>query len=205
MPRSTRSPSVEIQHVQPVAGNKRRRPSTATASPRPGSRRSTRRATAAAAPPPTTIILDSSDTDELFVSRPTKHLRVDSETDEDPFPNDHPQRDVAAAKPPSPVVAPAPEPAAAAKNANRIEFAAFQCAICMDNATNLAVTHCGHMFCSECLQSALTTETTRNKCPICRQKVETRERDTYNAKTKGFWHLELKPMTANKKGKQAAK
>lgn len=61
------------------------------------------------------------------------------------------------------------------------------------------------MFCSECLQSALSTEATRNKCPICRQKVETRDRDTYNTKTKGFWHLELKPMTANKKGKQAAR
>ncbi|KAF6839750.1 hypothetical protein CPLU01_01622 [Colletotrichum plurivorum] len=90
------------------------------------------------------------------------------------------------------------------KEDKRIKLSAFQCVICMDDVTSLTVTHCGHLFCSECLHSALNVDATRNKCPICRQKVETKDRSDYGPKTKGFWPLELKLMTASRKGKQKA-
>ncbi|UQC77708.1 uncharacterized protein CLUP02_03179 [Colletotrichum lupini] len=90
------------------------------------------------------------------------------------------------------------------KEDNRVKLSAFQCVICMDDVTALTVTHCGHLFCSECLHSALNVDATKNKCPICRQKVETKDRNEYTSKTKGFWPLELKLMTANRKGKQRA-
>ncbi|KAK1535362.1 hypothetical protein CPAR01_08904 [Colletotrichum paranaense] len=90
------------------------------------------------------------------------------------------------------------------KEDNRVKLSAFQCVICMDDVTALTVTHCGHLFCSECLHSALNVDATKNKCPICRQKVETKDRNEYTSKTKGFWPLELKLMTASRKGKQRA-
>ncbi|KAL2752790.1 hypothetical protein ACRALDRAFT_213148 [Sodiomyces alcalophilus JCM 7366] len=103
-----------------------------------------------------------------------------------------------------------PEPQRVPKEDKRIKLNKFQCAICMDSATGLVVTHCGiadyvsagHMFCSECLQSALDMESTNKKCPICRQKIDHKDRNAYNSKTKGFWHLELKCMTARKLAKQ---
>ncbi|OHE95516.1 hypothetical protein CORC01_09249 [Colletotrichum orchidophilum] len=98
----------------------------------------------------------------------------------------------------------APEEMKVPKEDNRVKLSAFQCVICMDDATALTVTHCGHLFCSECLHSALNVDATKNKCPICRQKVETKDRSEYTSKTKGFWPLELKLMTASRKGKQRA-
>ncbi|GKT52071.1 E3 ubiquitin-protein ligase complex slx8-rfp subunit slx8 [Colletotrichum spaethianum] len=97
-----------------------------------------------------------------------------------------------------------PENLKVPKEDNRVKISAFQCVICMDDVTALTVTHCGHLFCSECLHSALNVDATKNKCPICRQKVETKDRNDYTAKTKGFWPLELKLMTASRKGKQRA-
>ena len=61
----------------------------------------------------------------------------------------------------------------------------------------------GHLFCSDCLTTALQTEVQRHKCPMCRQKIESKPRQSYTTKTKGFWPLELKLMTATKKGKKA--
>ncbi|KAL0931005.1 uncharacterized protein CTRU02_213740 [Colletotrichum truncatum] len=90
------------------------------------------------------------------------------------------------------------------KEDKRTKISAFQCVICMDDVTALTVTHCGHLFCSECLHSALNVDATKNKCPICRQKIETKDRSDYTSKTKGFWPLELKLMTASRKGKQRA-
>ncbi|KAL2881094.1 hypothetical protein SGCOL_003384 [Colletotrichum sp. CLE4] len=98
----------------------------------------------------------------------------------------------------------APEEVKVPKEDNRVKISAFQCVICMDDVTALTVTHCGHLFCSECLHSALNVDATKNKCPICRQKVETKDRSEYTSKTKGFWPLELKLMTASRKGKQRA-
>lgn len=43
----------------------------------------------------------------------------------------------------------------------------------------------------------------RHKCPMCRQKVESKPRAAYKNNTKGFWPLELKLMTATRKGKKS--
>ncbi|KAH7159970.1 hypothetical protein B0J13DRAFT_117933 [Dactylonectria estremocensis] len=86
----------------------------------------------------------------------------------------------------------------------RIKLAAFQCVICMDDVSILTVTHCGHLYCAQCLHSSLHVEATKGKCPMCRQKLDMRTRETYNSKTKGFWPLELKLMTATRKGKRKA-
>jgi hypothetical protein len=117
-----------------VQGNKRRRASTAST---PGSRRSAR---IQAAPRPQ-IILDSEDSEEeLFVTQPKKLKFDTADSNEDrrkseQAPEDDDVIDLADPAPPA--------AAAPAKHPGRVEFAAFQCAICMDNATALAVTHCG--------------------------------------------------------------
>ncbi|PNY24019.1 Helicase-like transcription factor [Tolypocladium capitatum] len=87
---------------------------------------------------------------------------------------------------------------------NRIKISAFQCVICMDDVTTLTVTHCGHLYCQQCLHSSLHVDATRGKCPMCRAKIDMKPRSSYNTKTKGFWPLELKLMTATKKGKRKA-
>lgn len=103
---------------------------------------------------------------------------------------------------------------------NRTKLAAFQCVICMDDVTTLTVTHCGmfqlctcsqalltfslqgHLFCAECLHSSLHVDTTRGKCPMCRSKIDMKERNAFTSKTKGYWPLELKLMTTTRKGKR---
>lgn len=42
----------------------------------------------------------------------------------------------------------------------------------------------------------------KKTCPVCRTKVDLKDKKGKN--TKSFYHLELKIMTANKKGKQPA-
>ncbi|KAH7313417.1 hypothetical protein B0I35DRAFT_272648 [Stachybotrys elegans] len=84
----------------------------------------------------------------------------------------------------------------------RIKIGAFQCVICMDDVTTLTVTHCGHLYCAQCLHSSLHVDATKGKCPMCRTKIETKPRESYNSKTKGYWPLELKLMTARRKGKR---
>ncbi|POR38702.1 Helicase-like transcription factor [Tolypocladium paradoxum] len=86
----------------------------------------------------------------------------------------------------------------------RIKISAFQCVICMDDATTLTVTHCGHLYCQQCLHSSLHADATRGRCPMCRAKIDMKPRSSYNTKTKGFWPLELKLMTATKQGKRKA-
>lgn len=91
---------------------------------------------------------------------------------------------------------------------NRVKLTSYNCSICMDDVTNLTVTHCGHMFCSECLHSALHIDPIKKSCPICRTKVEVKSKTGPNPKKfdqRTFYHLELKLMTANRKGKQAAR
>lgn len=61
----------------------------------------------------------------------------------------------------------------------------------------------GHLFCAECLSQALQTEAQRHKCPMCRQKIESKPREAYKSTTKGYWPLELKLMTARKKEKKS--
>ncbi|QUC22271.1 uncharacterized protein UV8b_06512 [Ustilaginoidea virens] len=87
---------------------------------------------------------------------------------------------------------------------NMTKISQFQCVICMDDATTLTVTHCGHLYCAQCLHSSLHVEATKGKCPMCRAKIDMKPRQAYNSKTKGFWQLELKLMTATRKGKRKA-
>ncbi|TGJ78527.1 hypothetical protein E0Z10_g10238 [Xylaria hypoxylon] len=85
---------------------------------------------------------------------------------------------------------------------NRIKIGKFQCVICMDDTTALTVTHCGHLFCSECLHSSLHIDSMKRTCPVCRSKVDLR--DKKKKPVKSYYHLELKVMTATKKGKRPA-
>ncbi|KAL7799980.1 hypothetical protein V8C37DRAFT_363660 [Trichoderma ceciliae] len=87
---------------------------------------------------------------------------------------------------------------------NRVKLSAFQCVICMDNVTGLTLTHCGHLFCAQCLYSSLSIESTRGKCPMCRAKIDMKPRENYHLKTKGYWPLELKLMTRTRQGKRKA-
>lgn len=57
----------------------------------------------------------------------------------------------------------------------------------------------GHLFCSECLHSALHIDSSKKCCPVCRSKVDIR---TTGKNLKSYYHLELKVMTATRKGKQ---
>jgi len=82
-----------------------------------------------------------------------------------------------------------------------LKLVEFQCIICMDNPTDLTVTHCGHLFCSECLHSALHAGTGKKNCPVCRTTIST---GTHGRKPprNGLYPISIKLMTANKKGKQ---
>ncbi|KAK4239840.1 hypothetical protein C8A03DRAFT_32031 [Achaetomium macrosporum] len=82
------------------------------------------------------------------------------------------------------------------KKKNWVKLGALDCVICMDNATDLTVTHCGHLFCSECLHSALNMDPSRRICPICRRKIDKLPGcGKFGQKGKGFYPLELKLMT----------
>ncbi|KAI0455309.1 hypothetical protein F5B21DRAFT_503364 [Xylaria acuta] len=83
---------------------------------------------------------------------------------------------------------------------NRVKIGNFQCVICMDDTTALTVTHCGHLFCSECLHSSLHIDSMKRTCPVCRAKVDLKDKNRKSVKS--YFHLELKVMTATKKGKR---
>lgn len=88
------------------------------------------------------------------------------------------------------------------EEANRpVKLAEFQCIICMDNPTDLTVTHCGHLFCSECLHQALYAGD-KKCCPVCRTMISIPRTGAKPSKN-GVFALEMKLMTANKKGKRA--
>ncbi|KAK0711028.1 hypothetical protein B0H67DRAFT_601874 [Lasiosphaeris hirsuta] len=92
------------------------------------------------------------------------------------------------------------------KPKNEIKLSAFQCVICMDDVTNLTVTHCGHLFCADCLHSSLHIDLTKRICPICRQKVDNRPSSgKFSQKARGYYPLELKLTTRKSLGKRAAK
>ncbi|SPQ22820.1 6064c393-8025-4ce1-8959-3ea41a497619 [Thermothielavioides terrestris] len=86
---------------------------------------------------------------------------------------------------------------------NYVKLSAFDCAICMDNVTDLTVTHCGHLFCSECLHAALNMNPAKRVCPICRQKIDpVPASGKFSQRAKGFYPLELKLMTKKTLGKK---
>ncbi|QSZ36969.1 hypothetical protein DSL72_009061 [Monilinia vaccinii-corymbosi] len=87
-----------------------------------------------------------------------------------------------------------------------IKLVDFQCIICMDNPTDLTVTHCGHLFCSECLHSALHAGNNgRKTCPVCRTAVSTTSIPGRKPPRNGTFPISIKLMTANKMGKKPTK
>lgn len=64
----------------------------------------------------------------------------------------------------------------------------------------------GHLFCAECLHSSLHIDSTKRICPICRQKIDhVPSSGRFTTKSKGYWALELKLMTAKRSGKLPAR
>lgn len=165
--------------------NKRRRTSTAAAN---GNATSTKAHTRQKK---TSTTKKEVDVDELFCSSPP-HNFVDLETNEE-----YDTVDLTGTNE-------IPEDIKTPEKDDRIKLAAFQCVICMDDCINLTVTHCGHLYCASCLHQSLSVDATKGKCPMCRQKLDMKSRDSYNSKTKGYWPLELKLMTATRKGKRKA-
>ncbi|KAK3692275.1 hypothetical protein B0T22DRAFT_9123 [Podospora appendiculata] len=91
------------------------------------------------------------------------------------------------------------------KPKNLVKLSSFQCVICMDDVTDLTVTHCGHLFCAECLHSSLHIDATKKICPICRQKVDLRAAGKkVSQKVKSYYPLELKLTTRKSLGKRNA-
>ncbi|KAH7418938.1 hypothetical protein BKA64DRAFT_649727 [Cadophora sp. MPI-SDFR-AT-0126] len=84
-----------------------------------------------------------------------------------------------------------------------VKLAEFQCIICMDQPTDLTVTYCGHLFCSECLHQALHAGD-KKCCPVCRSNIAAKKVGGKQPKN-GVFPLEMKFMTAKKKGKQAVR
>ncbi|CZT52073.1 uncharacterized protein RSE6_13318 [Rhynchosporium secalis] len=84
-----------------------------------------------------------------------------------------------------------------------VKLAEFQCIICMDNPTDLTVTFCGHLFCSECLHQALYAGE-KKCCPVCRSNISSKKTAAGKQPKNGAFALEMKFMTAKKKGKQPA-
>jgi len=92
------------------------------------------------------------------------------------------------------------------KPKNMVRLGKFQCVVCMDDTTTITVTHCGHLFCGECLHSALHINDDKKICPICRQKVDVRPSGAkFSPRHKGYYPLQLKIMTKKSLGKRAEK
>ncbi|KAJ4424351.1 hypothetical protein N0V82_001051 [Gnomoniopsis sp. IMI 355080] len=96
-----------------------------------------------------------------------------------------------------------PEEQKVVKEDTSTKLCKFECIICLDAASTLTVTHCGHMFCGPCLHQAMHAEVTKKICPMCRQKLDTRPRNSQPSKAaKTFFHLEMKLKLSKSQGKQ---
>ena len=49
--------------------------------------------------------------------------------------------------------------------------AAFECNICLDEATDAVISMCGHLFCWPCLATWLETRPQRQICPVCKAGI----------------------------------
>ncbi|KAL2257890.1 hypothetical protein VTK26DRAFT_9007 [Humicola hyalothermophila] len=93
-----------------------------------------------------------------------------------------------------------------------VKLKGVTCIVCMDSCTDLTVTHCGHLYCGECLQTAfdinaatpLHAEKPRI-CPYCRQKIDKKPLSTgkYKHKAKGYYPLEIKMVTRKTLGRRS--
>ena len=63
-----------------------------------------------------------------------------------------------------------PLPVTKATDDPRLSY--LKCVICLDSPTDLTATICGHLFCHECITSALrVSSTTSGSCPVCRRRT----------------------------------
>lgn len=58
-----------------------------------------------------------------------------------------------------------------------LKIGQMQCIICMEPFTNATITHCGHIYCHECLTQALlagekNSDSGKANCPVCRKDVK---------------------------------
>ncbi len=60
---------------------------------------------------------------------------------------------------------------------NDIILKSVECTICLKNITNPSITECGHMFCTNCITTAIKI---KRKCPICRQPINSINRMIIN-------------------------
>ncbi|MCL7024949.1 hypothetical protein MKW94_010336 [Papaver nudicaule] len=49
---------------------------------------------------------------------------------------------------------------------------AFSCPVCMSSLVEATSTKCGHIFCKQCIKSALSAQ---SKCPTCRKKLSMKD------------------------------
>lgn len=62
------------------------------------------------------------------------------------------------------------------ENKGPLKIGKRQCIICMESFTNATITHCGHIYCHECLTQALiagekNSDRGTGNCPVCRKSV----------------------------------
>ncbi|KAG8354217.1 hypothetical protein FVEN_g7890 [Fusarium venenatum] len=185
-PALRRSTAATVSRTGSTHTSKRRRTSTAAANENTIPTRPSSRQKKSSAPK------KEMDVEELFGSSPPPRAFVDLEANEDYDTVDLTETNEV------------PDEIKKPEKDNSVKLAAFQCVICMDDCINLTVTHCGHLYCASCLHQSLCVDATKGKCPMCRQKLDMKPRENYNSKTKGYWPLELKLMTATRKGKRKA-
>ncbi|CAG8956243.1 hypothetical protein HYFRA_00003623 [Hymenoscyphus fraxineus] len=88
-----------------------------------------------------------------------------------------------------------------------VKLSEFNCIICMDEPTDLTITHCGHLFCGMCLHQALHAGD-KKCCPVCRTAISmsyTGRGEVKKPNKHGVFHLEMKVIKRKKKldkGKQ---
>ncbi|KAL6913069.1 hypothetical protein FSST1_010829 [Fusarium sambucinum] len=186
MPPALRRSTAAVTRTGSTHTSKRRRISTAAANENTIPTRPSSRQKKSSAPK------KEMDVEELFGSSPPPRAFVDLEANEDYDTVDLTETNEV------------PDEIKKPEKDNSVKLAAFQCVICMDDCINLTVTHCGHLYCASCLHQSLCVDATKGKCPMCRQKLDMKPRENYNSKTKGYWPLELKLMTATRKGKRKA-
>ena len=71
---------------------------------------------------------------------------------------------------------------AAEESKGPLKIGKRQCIICMEPFTNATITHCGHIYCHECLTQALiagekNSERGIGNCPVCRKPVNRKKQN----------------------------
>lgn len=88
-----------------------------------------------------------------------------------------------------------------------VRLAQIECVVCLDNPTDLVVTHCGHLFCSLCLHHTLEQSGPGGsgpRCPSCRAKIVTRPAPSGKENKQSFYPLGIKLKVSTKSGKKKA-